>query len=90
MAFCRRTASSPKKLAQHGIAFIGPRPEHLDAFGLKHRAREIAQLSHVPLLPGSGLIDTLEQAMEQAGIVGFPPDAEEYGGRWRHRHATLP
>jgi urea carboxylase len=61
-----------EKLAEHGIAFIGPRPDHLDAFGLKHRAREIAQLSHVPLLPGSGMIDTIEQAMEQAEIVGFP------------------
>ncbi|MBX9710237.1 MAG: urea carboxylase [Xanthobacteraceae bacterium] len=61
-----------EKLAQHGIAFIGPRPEHLDAFGLKHKAREIAQLSRVPLLPGSGLIETIDEAMEQAEIVGFP------------------
>jgi urea carboxylase len=61
-----------ERLAQHGIAFIGPRPEHLDAFGLKHKAREIAQISHVPLLPGSGLLDTVEQAVEEAEKIGFP------------------
>lgn len=61
-----------ERLAEHGIVFIGPRPEHLDAFGLKHRARELALRSSVPLLPGSGLIDTVEQAIEQAEIIGFP------------------
>src|SRR5438105_10664474 len=53
-------------LAQQGITFIGPRPEHLDAFGLKHRAREIAERSGVPLLPGSGLIETIDEAVNAA------------------------
>lgn len=61
-----------ERLAEHGIVFIGPRPEHLDAFGLKHSARAIAQLSHVPLLPGSGLLDTVGQALVQAEEVGYP------------------
>ncbi|HEY0219898.1 MAG TPA: 5-oxoprolinase/urea amidolyase family protein, partial [Afipia sp.] len=61
-----------ERLAQHGVAFIGPRPEHLDAFGLKHKAREIAQRSGVPLLPGSGLLETIGEAMEQAQSIGFP------------------
>src|SRR5882757_5969050 len=59
-------------LSKHGIRFIGPRPEHLDAFGLKHKAREIAELSGVPLLPGSALLETIEQAMEEAARIGFP------------------
>ncbi len=61
-----------ERLAGHGIRFIGPRPEHLDAFGLKHKAREIAQLSHVPLLPGSGLLETIDEAMQEAERIGFP------------------
>lgn len=60
------------RLAGHGIKFIGPQPEHLDAFGLKHRAREIAKTSGVPLLPGSDLLETIDQAMRQAEIIGFP------------------
>ncbi|WP_315833656.1 urea carboxylase [Bradyrhizobium prioriisuperbiae] len=61
-----------ERLAEHGIRFIGPRPEHLDAFGLKHKAREIARLSHVPLLPGSDLLETIEEAMQEAERIGFP------------------
>jgi urea carboxylase len=60
------------RLAAHGIRFIGPRPEHLDAFGLKHKAREIARQSNVPLLPGSGLLDTIKEAMGEAERIGFP------------------
>ncbi|MGY3692872.1 urea carboxylase [Bradyrhizobium sp. USDA 3240] len=61
-----------ERLAEHGIKFIGPRPEHLDAFGLKHRAREIAECSDVPLLPGSGLLETIDEALQQAEAIGFP------------------
>src|ERR1700755_1664415 len=43
-----------ERLAAAGIRFIGPRPEHLAAFGLKHTARDLAKASGVPLLPGSG------------------------------------
>ncbi|MBB5049552.1 urea carboxylase [Rhodopseudomonas rhenobacensis] len=61
-----------ERLAEHGIVFIGPRPEHLDAFGLKHKARELAQQSNVPLLPGSGLLETIDEAMHEAERIGFP------------------
>lgn len=59
-------------LTRHGIAFIGPRPEHLDAFGLKHKAREIAEGCGVPLLPGSGLLQTIDEAIAEAMRIGFP------------------
>lgn len=59
-------------LTRHGIAFIGPRPEHLDAFGLKHKAREIAEGCGVPLLPGSGLLETIDEAIAEAMRIGFP------------------
>jgi urea carboxylase len=70
--FLSENRSFAERLAAHGITFIGPRPDHLDAFGLKHKAREIARQSNVPLLPGSGLLDTVEQAMEEAARIGFP------------------
>ncbi len=35
-----------------GLAFIGPRAEHIEAFGLKHRARELASSLRIPVLPG--------------------------------------
>src|SRR5690606_25254882 len=59
-------------LAREGVAFIGPRPEHMRAFALKHTAREIAEKSGVPLLPGSPLIVDLDDAMTRADEIGYP------------------
>ncbi len=56
--FLSENVAFAERLAAEGIAFIGPKPEHLRAFGLKHTARELAQASGVPLLPGTGLIDS--------------------------------
>ncbi len=55
-----------------GIAFIGPAPEQMRAFGLKHTARDLAEQRGVPLLPGSSLLTDLEQAQSEAARVGFP------------------
>ena len=55
-----------------GIVFIGPSPEQMRAFGLKHTARELAQRSGVPLLPGTGLLDDAGHALAEARRIGFP------------------
>ncbi len=61
-----------ERLAAEGIAFIGPRPEHLSAFGLKHTARELAKASGVPLLPGTGLLSNADEALAAAEAIGYP------------------
>jgi urea carboxylase len=61
-----------ERLAAEGIAFVGPRPEHIRAFGLKHTAREIAASSGVPLLPGSGLLRDGDEALSEAQRIGYP------------------
>ncbi len=58
--------------AQAGLVFIGPRPEHMRAFGLKHRARELALEAGVPLAPGSGLVRDLAHAEAEAARIGYP------------------
>jgi len=55
-----------------GIAFIGPAPGQIEAFGLKHTARQLAEQSGVPLLPGSGLLKDVEDALRVAGEIGYP------------------
>ncbi len=57
---------------QVGIVFIGPKPVHMRAFGLKHRARELALQSRVPVAPGSGLIRNVDHAMSEAARIGYP------------------
>ena len=59
-------------LRREGVAFIGPDPEHMRAFALKHTARELAEQSGVPLLPGSPLIVDLEDALARAEAIGYP------------------
>jgi urea carboxylase len=55
-----------------GIAFIGPTPEQMQAFGLKHTARALAEQHHVPLLPGSGLLSDAADARTEAARIGYP------------------
>jgi urea carboxylase len=55
-----------------GIAFIGPTPQQMRGFGLKHTARELAEKSGVPLLPGTGLLANAAEAHTQATQIGFP------------------
>ncbi len=55
-----------------GIGFIGPEPEQLKSFGLKHTAREIAAENSVPLLPGTDLLDSSEEALNEAAAIGYP------------------
>ncbi|MEA3127252.1 MAG: urea carboxylase, partial [Caballeronia sp.] len=55
-----------------GIAFIGPTPAQLRAFGLKHTARAIAAEQGVPMLEGTGLLEDVDAALQAAGKIGYP------------------
>ncbi len=70
--FLSENADFAEACEQAGIAFIGPSAEQMRAFGLKHRARELAANNGVPLLPGSDLLSGLDQARSEAGRIGYP------------------
>ncbi|HEF4762633.1 TPA: urea carboxylase [Pseudomonas putida] len=55
-----------------GIAFIGPTPEQLRVFGLKHTARALAKQHGVPMLEGTDLLDSLDAALMASDQVGYP------------------
>lgn len=57
---------------KEGIAFIGPTPEQLVSFGLKHEARELVLKSEGPLLPGTGLLSDAAEAAKEAQAIGYP------------------
>ncbi|MBW8191060.1 urea carboxylase [Neiella marina] len=57
---------------QAGLVFLGPTAEQMNGFGLKHQARALAEQAKVPLLPGTALLDSLEQALAQAEQIGYP------------------
>jgi urea carboxylase len=70
--FLSENIAFAQRLAEAGIAFIGPTPANIEAFGLKHTARELARSSGVPLLPGTGLLLSAEEALHAAQTVGYP------------------
>lgn len=70
--FLSESADFAERLEERGIAFIGPRPEHLRDFGTKHTARALAQKAGVPLLPGTELLVDLPEALSAAGGIGYP------------------
>lgn len=70
--FLSENAAFAETLAAQGIAFIGPSPAHLRDFGIKHTARALAEEAGVPLLPGTGLLDDLDEAMGAADKIGYP------------------
>jgi urea carboxylase len=71
--FLSENAGFAERLAAEGIRFIGPTPEHMRQFGLKHTAREAALACSVPLLPGTGLLSGLDaEAMAEAERIGYP------------------
>jgi len=70
--FLSENAEFAERLARAGIAFVGPKAEHIRAFGLKHTAREIAARCNVPLLPGSALLDGARHALDEAERITYP------------------
>ena len=66
--------------AARGISFIGPEPEHIEAFALKHTARATAKACGVPLLPGTGLLASLDDALKQAETLKYPVMLKSSGG----------
>lgn len=70
--FLSENAGFAERCADYGIIFIGPRPEHIRDFGLKHTARELADVNAVPLLPGTGLLQDAESARHAAASIGYP------------------
>ena len=70
--FLSENAVFAEACAAAGIVFIGPKPDQMRRFGLKHTAREIAQQQGVPLLAGTGLLADVAAALAEAETVGYP------------------
>ncbi|NWF10723.1 urea carboxylase [Pseudomonas salomonii] len=70
--FLSENAAFAQACENAGIAFVGPTPEQLHVFGLKHTARALAKQHQIPLLEGTELLDSLDTALPAAHTVGYP------------------
>ncbi|MFP3343072.1 urea carboxylase [Halomonas sp. SIMBA_159] len=55
-----------------GLTFLGPTVEQIQQFGLKHEARTLAKQAGVPLVPGSELLASVDEALTSAEQIGYP------------------
>ncbi len=70
--FLSENASFVAECEAAGVVFIGPTAEQMLTFGLKHKARELAQAANVPLCPGTDLLKNIEDAQTAAISIGYP------------------
>ncbi|MPM23542.1 D-alanine--D-alanine ligase [bioreactor metagenome] len=70
--FLSENAAFAEACEASGIAFVGPTPEQLRVFGLKHTARALAREQRLPLLEGTELLENLDAALAAAESVGYP------------------
>nr|WP_314447275.1 acetyl-CoA carboxylase biotin carboxylase subunit [uncultured Sphingomonas sp.] len=70
--FLSERAVLPRLCEQHGIAFVGPTPETIEALGDKIQARSLAEAAGVPLVPGCNDIASAADARREADRIGYP------------------
>ncbi len=70
--FLSENADFARRCDAEDVVFLGPTPEQMEAFGLKHTARALAEQAGVPMLPGTGLLTGLDAALTEADNIGYP------------------
>jgi urea carboxylase len=70
--FLSENAQFAEAVEAAGIAFVGPTPEQMRRFGVKHTARDLAEKLGVPLLSGTPLLADIDAAVAAAEIIGYP------------------
>jgi acetyl-CoA carboxylase biotin carboxylase subunit len=71
--FLAENARFAEILIDHGVKFIGPKPEHIRIMGDKIEAKKTARRLGIPCVPGSeGGVSSDEEARKVAAEIGFP------------------
>jgi acetyl-CoA carboxylase, biotin carboxylase subunit len=78
--FLSENATFAELCEQCHLHFIGPTPDAMRAWGDKVSARKQAVAHNLPLLPGSGVLETPAHAVAEAKRVGFPVILKAAGG----------
>jgi acetyl-CoA carboxylase biotin carboxylase subunit len=78
--FLSENAEFSRICGKCGITFIGPTPEAMQAWGDKVTARRNAEKFGLPLLPGSVVLDGVDQALSEANRIGYPVMLKASGG----------
>ncbi len=80
LGFLSENADFAQIVAEHGLVFIGPSPEHIRMMGDKVVAKEAAAKLGIPVVPGSAAVMDIEAAREASQKVGYPILIKAAGG----------
>jgi acetyl-CoA carboxylase, biotin carboxylase subunit len=71
--FLSENADFAEVCADHGLVFIGPKPDTIRKMGDKSVAKTTMTAAGVPVVPGSdGEVDDIREARRLAGEIGYP------------------
>ena len=70
--FLAENARFAEICADHGLRFIGPKPNVIALMGDKASAKRVVREAGVPTTPGSGVLASIEEAYEAADAIGYP------------------
>lgn len=65
-------AEFARACAENGIVFIGPSPEVIEKMGDKDEARRTMREAGVPLVSGTDILESAEDAQRKADAIGYP------------------
>jgi acetyl-CoA carboxylase biotin carboxylase subunit len=73
VGFLAENADFATMVEEHGLVFIGPKPEHIALMGDKVAAKQAADSLGLPVVPGSdGAVESNEEAGQAAERIGYP------------------
>lgn len=71
--FLSENAEFARMVEEHGFAFIGPHPEHIESMGDKVTAKKTVMALGLPVVPGSpGAVESVEEGLEICNNAGYP------------------
>jgi acetyl-CoA carboxylase biotin carboxylase subunit len=71
--FLSENSTFAHMVEEHGLTFIGPRPEHIAMMGDKIMAKKAVSRLGLPTVPGTeGAVKNIEKALRMADEIGYP------------------
>jgi acetyl/propionyl-CoA carboxylase alpha subunit len=78
--FLSQNAAFVRACEAAGLVFLGPGAETMERLGNKRASRETAEAAGVPVIPGAGRADSIEEARAAADRLGYPILLKASGG----------